>query len=403
MAGKLKFEESAFRAQLLDSLRDVTVSDALRVKTLDACRSLMQEEELAGSRRIDDGKSTSGKRILSFPARHATVLRIAGGIAACVLLAVILVDLVPKSGRQDSSLAFADRSISENATIDAASDNNAESGMSSMETAPEARLAKSVTPEAPAGADTAETYAAARVAEAQVVPGSADAQAVSGPAETTGSDSSTDPAALAAAPEALRASAGGYMSWGGGTWSEPILPEPNAGILLSAADEYEAAHPGTDLYPERIFAATHLKTALTADVMSQSTMWKDLSGTTGIWMIPAQTGVGWSVFPVLTGPAESSAIQTHFGEELATQSGQDWLFALADEVSLRQVLEKAAGVKVESWTILDVQGGKGYWVCWTVNGNDWVMPFMDAPEALNLNNGTAYPYGLLKETVIPLL
>jgi hypothetical protein len=246
---------------------------------------------------------------------------------------------MPKSGRQAPAMAFADKSASGNATLSAAPDVNAETGMNSAETAPEARLAKSVAPETPAGGGTAETYAAAAAAEAQIAPGVAEAQAVPGPAVTSGSDSSTDSAALAAAPEPLRTSAGGYMSWGGGTWSEPILPEPNAGILLSVADEYEAAHPGTDLYPERIFAVIHLKTTLTADMMAQSSTWKDLAGTSGIWMIPAQTDIGWSVFPVLTGPAESSAIQTRFGEELATQSGQDWLLALADEVSLRQVLE----------------------------------------------------------------
>ncbi len=447
MAGRWKFNESAFRAQLGDTLREVAVTEELRVKTLDACSAWLQTEGLAGvvrtsdsdgsgdgkqmvagerpggGKQIADGEriaaserihgqegtsgqrfpkeGTSGQRFLTFPTRYAAAFRIAGSIAACVLLAIMIIDVMPKTGSQAPSLAFAERSAGDSTSAAGASNAELQSSLNTMDSAPAAGFAKSALPDETVG--TGDTQFAIESASAS----NADPSAAASNAAASNADPSADPSAgssaVAAAPKAMNPSQGGYMSWRDGTVSALPLPEPNAGILLSVAEKYEAAHPGSDLLPERIFHVVHLKTPLTAEVLVQSVTWRDLTGTAGIWMLPAKTDGVWSVFPILSDPAEASSIQTLLGEELVTERGQDWLSALSDKASLKLVLEKATGMNVDAWTILDIQGGTGYWVCFRVDGKDWVVPFMDRPEALNLSNGVAYPYGKLKETVVPLL
>ena len=392
MAGNKKFNESAFRAQLRDSLREVNVSEALREKTLKGCRDWLLAEESVHMDQpetdkpvIDEGR-IGNRRTLSFPARYATALRIAGGVAACVLLVVMLYDLMPKTGRQAPSLAMADRSANEAvlaADAAGASEGQAEFGVPNTAVTPDAALAKSLPPEASAVAGA--THSAA------VSAASAGADALGGSSDT------------AAAPEMMLALDARYQSWGGGTWTEALLPEPNAGILATVSENLEFANPALDIRPEHIFPVMHLKSALTADMMAQSASWANLIGKAGLWMVPAKSDVGWSLFPVLTGPAESSAIQVHLGEALFPLGSQNWLNTLSDSVLLKQAIKKAVGTEVTSWTILDVHGGNGYWVCWTTDGQDWVMPFMDTPEALHLVNGVAYPYSKLKANVVPRL
>ena len=205
---------------------------------------------------------------------------------------------------------------------------------------------------------------------------------------------------------ALTTTARFWTSYGAGLWTSPLPARPNDAEADVAAKGYERTHPGETVEPAHRFAGLLLSQPLTGDGLAKARslselLAKDTAGTDtplGLWMMPVRQADSRGLVPLVV---NADGIGTT--DPVRLTNADAWLDVLSDEAVLRKTLETACGTPVTAWTIVDVDGGAGFWVQWQANGTEWIMPFMDRAADLGLENGRPYAWDALVATVAPFL
>lgn len=446
MAGRNQFDDDAFRALLKDSLQDIEVSAPLRERTLEACRRAMEASSesgnhdavadaahliMASTQPLAGDATPPAGRVLSFLGRHRNLLRTAAGLAACLLVAVFAIEFLPRMGsRQAASLAMHDRAgaAQENAASSAAAAAAPEAAFA--QPAPESGQAKMAG--ADYGADAAttsdamtESPVAADVAAESTVAGTEGSAATTGarlatpaPAPGGSGEASASPEISVAFTESVSpdttvtmqfsAALKTWMPYGGGLWVTPLPPSPDDASAADAARAYERTHPEQRVDPSARFGVLHLAQPLSAEGLTVAVSLKALlaegtdaagkSGPAGLWMMPADLPDGKGLVPLFV---NNDGLGTSDAVRVGDQDG--WFGTLRDEGKLRAALKAACGEAVDAWTVVDVDGGAGFWIGWTAHGTEWIMPLMDRAAELGLENGRGYAWDALVATVVPFL
>ncbi len=451
MAGRNRFDDAAFRALFKDSLQDIEVSEQLRARTLEACRQALAADTEAGTAAGTDAggttaesgqtllspalsparETTSEGRVLAFLGRHRAMLRTAAGLAACLLVAVLVMEFLPRMGsRQAATLAMSDRAgIAQESVAAAASG-------ASMEMAPEAADAQAGPGSGQAkmavaenGSKPEETVTNGVVAESPAAASAyggtdgsaADAGAnrsVPAPAPDVSGDAAEETGFAVAFTESVASDAAvtmqysvsmkTWMPYGGGLWVTPLSPRPDDAAAAGVARTHEQAHPDERVVPAQRFAVLHAAQGLSAEGLAVADSLEALqaegpdtagrTGPIGLWMMPVDMPDGKGLLPLFV---NEGSVGTADAVRIANRDG--WFGTLRDEATLRAALEAACGTTVDAWTIVDVDAGTGFWVGWTANGKAWVMPLMDRAAELGLENGRGYAWDALVATVVPFL
>jgi len=467
VAGKKTLDEGAFRASLEDSLREVMVSDELRSRTLEKCRAWLESvspaessassgfagiaksagnapadgiNEPAGLAKPVASISSVSGRVLGFAGRHAARLRLAAGIAACLIVVVMAGQLLPRMGYDSAAPSSAMLTSREAGTEPSGAGMSPEMFAKSADM-PDAVISESTaSDEAVLSAGTGDSVTKEAAAETNALESypamlDKDSESRSGEGSMAAADSveagvtQEAPAAMAAAvPETNDAASSSFLPGTSRLFSSlPVdnlgsaLPEKPAQSLAEAAvDAILTAYPGSMPDSARMFAAYLLPSSDTKLKLVSSESIRDLlvpaesaeasqildsgnAGFIGLWRLPVQTEDGWVLIPLLPSHAVDGIETLIAGEPSVVLRAGDWLETLADRNELKKVLEAAAGYPVSDWSILDIDNGTGFLVGWQDGDNAWCMPFMDQPEKIGLENGRVYDWNALKATVAPYL
>lgn len=415
MSNKIMLDEDLFRAQLRQTLEEVQVSDSLRNQTLEACRSYLETNSSAAA--------PESRRLLPFAGRHATFFRIAGGLAAGVLLFLMVLDVLPRMGSA-SPAAFTVRgnndtmSMSAGASMEAAADEAPAYGVAANSASAAAQPAEHYADTAPAGAEAPNAEAA-------------EAAIASDGVAFTDSETGAGDFAIKAAPQSAFLLSGGspWASYDAGSSPQPLGESPDVALVEAALsvleEEYGIPYAGiavkaaSDDGRTRALPVLHLAAPLSRETLVAATSYQQLLGVpkasedartesagepmwAGLWMLPVFSADGAAMIPLRAMADAASAPGVIAEPPLPVENGEAWLQLLTQEDLLRQSLSEACGSEVTAWQIIDVEGGRGFWVGWQADGTEWIMPFLDNPARMGLENGRAYSWEALVAIVEPL-
>ena len=408
MSNKKQFDEAAFRAQLNQTLQQVEVGEPLRTRTLEACRNWLEAEGSAAEPvSVPSGHAEAAplmRRILPFAGKHAMFFRVAGGLAACMLLVLMIIDVLPRMGATESAGLPQSENFSMVAESVAADAAPAASQAAAAEAAGAVAFAKAVT----GSEDLATESHGTDMAEAPLMAAQPEAE--------SGSDTANSAAPGASGEGTSEARYGMTMAqlpWQSlqVTFSGTLPVKPGEELVRAAlANSTDVAaltegQPREAMDVSRLFAVTRLQEPLTPDTLSGDGAFEALfaSAESGYWTLPILADEA-----ALLVPLHAQANAEENGNLVATEpipvaNTGNWLQTLSGEETLRQVLTDASGGKVRDWQVLDVDHGAGFWVGWRAGGTDWVMPFLENPERMGLENLRAYQWDSLVAIVGPLL
>ena len=413
MSAKKHFDETLFRSQLNQSLQQVEVGESLRNRTLETCRNWLDTEApLTGpvSEPVQNPETeTLMRRILPFAGKHAMFFRVAGGLAACVLVVLMIIDVFPRMGASSTASLLR----GDNAQMAAGS---AAASVEMAESAPEAASAA-----AAMDAEVVTSFAkAAGTADAAVKSngvGTAEAPLPAPePAEESGAEDTYGVAvgsASEAAPEARYELTAAQFAW----QSLPMAPtgvlseRPEEAVARTALNNQEEVKalletlPADSLNTSQMFAVSLLPEPLTAESITEEGAFERLlvEVESGYWTLPVMTTEATYLVPLQQQPNTVDDGNWMAMAPMRTANTDGWLQTLSGEDALQQVLSEASGEVVTTWQVLDVDNGTGFWVGWRAGGADWVMPFLENPERLGLENLRAYQWDSLVAIVGPLL
>jgi hypothetical protein len=123
----------------------------------------------------------------------------------------------------------------------------------------------------------------------------------------------------------------------------------------------------------------------------------------GIWMLPVLTEQGAQIIPLRVDNPEKGGSTLVADMPLPVLNADGWLDTLTRRDRLQQFMDEVCDCQVTNWQIVDIEGGRGFWIIWRAEEMDWVLPMMDNPERLGLENGRAYSWEALVAIVGPLL
>ncbi len=187
------------------------------------------------------------------------------------------------------------------------------------------------------------------------------------------------------------------FSWRYGSWTASIGLEPSETILEQMLETHFPDSSTVELLNGGPFPVEHLEEPLSKEGLLAASSWDQLIGSSGIWMVPVADGRTRYLIPATMNPKGGEDIGQ--SDLLYPMNTDEWLDLLSDPVRIQQALTRESGTTVDAWTVIDVQNGLGYWVCWTHGEQDWVMPLMDRPEVLGLENGVAHTWEAFRDIV----
>lgn len=410
MSDKKHFDETLFRSQLNQTLQQVEVGESLRNRTLEACRNWLDTEvPLTGpvSEPIQNPDTEPlMRRILPFAGKHAMFFRVAGGLAACVLVVLMIIDVFPRMGASSTASLLR----GDNAQMVAGS---AATSMEMAEAAPEAASAM----DAEVVTSFAKAAGTADVAVKSNGVGSAEAPLPAPePAAESGAEDTYTVAggsALEATPDARYGLTAAQFAWQSLPLAASVVPSerPDEAIVRTALNNQEEVKalleplPADTLHTTQMFAVSLLPEPLTAESISEEGAFERLlgEGRSDYWALPVFAEDATYLVPIQHQPNTVDDVTWMAMAPMQTANTDGWLQTLSGEEALRQVLSEASGEVVATWQVLDVDSGTGFWVGWRAGGADWVMPFLENPERLGLENLRAYQWDSLVAIVGPLL
>ena len=410
MSDKKHFDETLFRSQLNQSLQQVEVGESLRNRTLEACRNWLDTEApLTGpvSEPVQNPETEPlMRRILPFAGKHAMFFRVAGGLAACVLVVLMIIDVFPRMGASSTASLLR----GDNAQMVAGS---AATSMEMAEAAPEAASAM----DAEVVTSFAKAAGTADVAVKSNGVGSAEAPLPAPePAAESGAEDTYTVAggsALEATPDARYGLTAAQFAWQSLPLATSVVPSerPDEAIVRTALNNQEEVKalleplPADTLHTTQMFAVSLLPEPLTAESISEEGAFERLlgEGRSDYWALPVFAEDATYLVPIQHQPNTVDDVTWMAMAPMQTANTDGWLQTLSGEEALRQVLSEASGEVVATWQVLDVDSGTGFWVGWRAGGADWVMPFLENPERLGLENLRAYQWDSLVAIVGPLL
>ena len=413
MSAKKHFDETLFRSQLNQSLQQVEVGESLRNRTLEACRNWLDTEApLTGpvSEPVQNPETEPlMRRILPFAGKHAMFFRVAGGLAACVLVVLMIIDVFPRMGASSTASLLR----GDNAQMAAGS---AAASMEMAESAPEAASAAAAM-DAEVVTSFAKAAGTADVAVKSNGVGSAEAPLPAPePAAESGAEDTYTVAggsALEATPDARYGLTAAQFAWQSLPLATSVVPSerPDEAIVRTALNNQEEVKalleplPADTLHTTQMFAVSLLPEPLTAESISEEGAFERLmgEGRSDYWALPVFAEDATYLVPIQHQPNTVDDVTWMAMAPMQTANTDGWLQTLSGEEALRQVLSEASGEVVATWQVLDVDSGTGFWVGWRAGGADWVMPFLENPERLGLENLRAYQWDSLVAIVGPLL
>ena len=410
MSDKKHFDETLFRSQLNQTLQQVEVSESLRNRTLDTCKNWLEAEVPMTEPLAESFKNPKTeplmRRILPFAGKHAMFFRVAGGLAACVLVVLMIIDVFPRMGASSSASLLR----GDNAQMVAGS---AAASMEMAEAAPEAASAM----DAEVVTSFAKAAGTADVAVKSNGVGSAEAPLPAPePAAESGAEDTYTVAggsASEATPDARYGLTAAQFAWQSlPLTSTGVLSEkPEEAVLQTALNHQEEVAilletlPADTLNTTLMFSVSLLPEPLTAESISEEGAFERLLGEvrSDYWALPVFAEDATYLVPIQHQPNTVDDVTWMAMAPVQTANTDGWLQTLSGEDALRQVLSEASGEVVSTWQVLDVDSGTGFWVGWRAGGADWVMPFLENPERLGLENLRAYQWDSLVAIVGPLL
>jgi hypothetical protein len=465
-----RLNEELLRSQLRETLEEVQVSSALRDKTLDACRAYLESAQqvavtdvadvsgVADAAGVSDMTTAtprgveSPRRLLPFAGRHATFFRIAGGLAAGVLLFLMVLDVMPRMGA-NAPAALARNDKAAGAAMESSMDAAAVPADSAAAAAPELSVSFSES----ATADTAGSAKrgagdAAADQGVMAVAGEEDPGAMAEAGEAASDNSAApdgeaasgsadpNPDVQIATPEGEMAEAPALMyTMGMAQWASypaadgpQILSAPPSAAQVAAAlttqgQQPEALYGGMSeaeapaSLSQALLPVRHLSQPLSGETLGAASSWQDLlvgvnagenkqsegareaDEALGIWMLPVLNGQGAQIVPLRMVAQETGGSTLVADMPLPVLNEDGWVNRLTRRDQLQQLIDEVCGNPVTNWQVIDIDGGRGFWVVWQTDGTEWVLPMMDNPERLGLENGRAYSWEALVAIVGPLL
>lgn len=413
MSAKKHFDETLFRSQLNQSLQQVEVGESLRNRTLEACRNWLDTEvpltEPVSEPIQNPETEPLMRRILPFAGRHAMFFRVAGGLAACVLVVLMIIDVFPRMGvSSTASLLRGD-----NAQMAAGS---AAASMEMAEAAPEAASAAAAM-DAEVVTSFAKAAGTADIAVKSNGVGTAEAPVPAPePAAESGAEETYDVAVGSSSevtPETRYGLTSAHFAWQSlPLKSTGMLSErPEEAVVRTALNNQEEVAalletlPADTLNTTLMFSVGLLPEPLTAESIAEEGAFEHLlvEVESGYWTLPVYAGDATYLVPLQQQPNTVDDVNWMAMAPIQTANTDGWLQTLSGEAPLRQVLSEASGEEVTTWQVLDVDNGTGFWVGWRAGGTDWVMPFLENPERMGLENQRAYQWDSLVAIVGPLL
>lgn len=426
------FSEEVLRARLHQSLEGIEVSEALKRRTLDACAAWLgsnglvgeamdplsdqtEETEASETHGVPDVRQAEGgwHRLLPFTGRHAVFFRVAGGLAACLILVFMLIDVLPGNRAANTAGMMAASSMAAGAEAPAARGNGLD-GFSMIDQAPGARAEKQA--EDAGEAQDAETSmeASAMVTFSEPVP--APREGEKGEDGTVAVESVLAGDASYGAALTYTGVPGNWQSRGQTQLTGALPVKPSESMIRNALDTQSAAleemigqTPIVD--PGSLLAVLRLEQPLDAETLDRAQGLRDLvaidpagknaSLPIGEWVIPLTGPAGQALVALREEPAGTKKSEWKAEEPLPIQAA--WLGLLSSRADLLASLEYACGGTVTDFILVDIQEGRGFWVGWQAEGMDWVMPLMTSPEWLGLENERAYSWEALVAIVGPHL
>ncbi len=418
--GKIKDSGSLEGSDSLESSVSLEDSDSLKGSdslegsvSIDTNNTLLNEKKLQKQKVLEfhaKDKNFANQSIKeqdysykkTFLSRHANKIRVAAGIAACLLVVWMVQDFIPKMGSPvKSAMMTKNDTITESVKNSTAESQRAADQVLSEESVEAPMFAKAFPEEQEKTIeDSNSNNDNSKNSEIGTSSSQKDADnqqevIVSG-VGSSGQES-----------EATMATFSGdkpiFVSWGYGTEEDSDLQKPNKTQIDEAIKNLMTNFPELVVYTEDLFFAYHVQSDLTKGFINQSQKFSDIIGEVGIWMLPAQQDGHFALIPLA--PLTDSQYQAIEVLELQRDDWQNHFFQ-AEE--LLNDLKQANGNLVVDYKVLDIGNGRGFIVCWnnlyeSSMDTEYMMPFLDEPEMYQLVNGQKYSFKEFKEAVIGLL
>ncbi len=415
MGKKSLFNDDHFRMQLKASLEEVNVSEALHEKTLQACRDLLLSTEVPDAKTqteaagvqiqvVENGHNTHG--ILSFAGRHAIKLRIVAGVAACILVVLMVWDYMPKMGSSQTA-DFSMMEDADNSVMRRGTEKNMPASAGSEDE--EAAFGGTESEMAMAAAQSPQEPGNAAPSESDPICFSEDSDyhelEKSENREEMGDGTAVAPAGEIAQEAPLIVAVTGTKSTilMLSSYKVPLTVnesrrdnKPSTKILNDFARNIEEQHPDQMVERDGLFFAYQLKNDFTMAELESVQSYQDLISERGLWYLPVRAENTLLLYPF----AMQTDGTTTLGEPL-TALKDDWVDKLSDDSLRTNVIERTGIKSIDTFIIIDVDNGLGFWICWETDGQSYVMPYMDTPDVFSLKNGEIFSLKAVQEKLMP--
>jgi len=396
-----------------DKNLDHTIDHTLNNKDLDHVMFHTMHDE-----NLEHTENDTMNEKKSFFSRYANKIRIAAGIAACLLIAWMVQDYIPRMGSpMNSTMTMSNDALSDSAenrageplvteqmnseSLEAAPNEyaGADGSLNKAEEAPMAAKAVSE-PQAKMSADLISPDAVEGDQDIAL----AEAAAVS---DETNSENDLSGQESGALMMSIYDHQPLFISWGYGSQEEVESQKPNSTQIDSAISTLISNFPDLVVYPEDMFFSYHLRSELTKDLINQSNKFSDIIGEKGVWMLPALRDGHYAFIP-LSPQTDPSSLSQYNAIEILDLQRNDWQSQFFNAEELLENLKKANGNTIDTYKILDIGNGKGFIVCWnnlyeSSLATEYMMPYFDSSGLYPFVDGQKYSFKEFQDAVVNLL